>query len=90
MKTTTTESTERTMSSTANSQTVGREAQDSSVRSVNLNDRFPVSKRQQSKARKVARQISGARMAQQQTAATLVSLMAAFGGRITALELPAQ
>ena len=78
------------MSSAAISQTVGREAQDSSVRSVNLNDRFPVSKRQQSKARGVARQISRTREAQQQTAATLVSLMAAFGGRITALELPAQ
>ena len=78
------------MSSTANSQTVGREAQDSSVRSVNLNDRFPVSKRQQATARKVARQIRGGRIAQQQTAATLVSLMAAFGGHITSLELPAQ
>ena len=78
------------MSSAANSQTVGREAQDSSVRSVNLNDRFPVSRRQQAKARKLARQISRGRMAQQHTAATLVSLMAAFGGRITTLELPAQ
>ena len=78
------------MNSQANSQTVGREAQDSSVRSVNLNDRFPVSKRQQSKARKLARQIGPTRQAARQTAATLVSLMAAFGGRITALELPAQ
>ena len=78
------------MSSAAISQTVGREAQDSSVRSVNLNDRFPVSKRQQAKARKVAREVSRGRMAQQQTAATLVSLMAAFGGHITRLELPAQ
>ena len=78
------------MSSAAISQTVGREAQDSSVRSVNLNDRYPVSKRQQAKARKVAREISRTRQAQQQTAATLVSLMAAFGGHITRLELPAQ
>ena len=78
------------MSSAAISQTVGREAQDSSVRSVNLNDRFPVSKRQQATARKVARQVSRTRQAQRQTAATLISLMAAFGGRITALELPAQ
>ena len=78
------------MSSAAISQTVGREAQDSSVRSVNLNDRFPVSRRQQAKARKLARQIGPTRQAAQQTAATLVSLMAAFGGRITALELPAQ
>ena len=78
------------MSSAANSQTVGREAQDSSVRSVNLNDRYPVSKRQQAKARKLARQIEHTRDAQQRTAATLVSLMAAFGGRITTLELPAQ
>ena len=78
------------MSSAANSQTVGREAQDSSVRSVNLNDRFPVSRRQQAKARKVAREISRGRMAQQRTAATLVSLMAVFGGHITRLELPAQ
>ena len=78
------------MSSTAISQTVGREAQDSSVRSVNLNDRFPVSKRQQAKARKVAREVNRTRQAQRQTAATLVSLMAAFGGHITRLELPAQ
>ena len=78
------------MSSAAISQTVGREAQDSSVRSVNLNDRFPVSRRQQAKARKLARQIGPTRQAARQTAATLVSLMAAFGGRITTLELPAQ
>jgi hypothetical protein len=78
------------MSSTANSQTVGREAQDSSVRSVNLNDRFPVSRRQQAKARSIARQISPTRKAERHTAATLVSLMAAFGGHITRLELPAQ
>ena len=77
------------MSSAANSQTVGREAQDSSVRSVNLNDRFPVSRRQQAKARKLARQISRTPEAKRQTAATLVSLMAAFGGHITSLELPA-
>ena len=78
------------MSSAAISQTVGREAQDSSVRSVNLNDRFPVSKRQQAKARSIARQIARTREAKEQTAATLVSLMAAFGGHITRLELPAQ
>ena len=78
------------MSSAAINQTVGREAQDSSVRSVNLNDRFPVSKRQQAKARGIARQISPTRQAERHTAATLVSLMAAFGGRITTLELPAQ
>ena len=79
------------MSSAAISQTVGREAQDSSVRSVNLvSDQYPVSKRQQATARKVARQVSRTRQAQRQTAATLISLMAAFGGRITALELPAQ
>ena len=78
------------MSSAANSQTVGREAQDSSVRSVNLNDRFPVSRRRQTKARRIARQISRSPEAKRQTAATLVSLMAAFGGHITRLELPAQ
>ena len=79
------------MSSTANSQTVGREAQDSSVRSVNLNsDTYPVSRHQRAKARSIARQISPTRQAERHTAATLVSLMAAFGGRITALELPAQ
>ena len=83
----TTQHTEITMNSQANSQTVGREAPGSSVRSA---DSFPVSKRQQSKARKLARQIGHTRQAQQQTAATLVSLMAAFGGHITRLELPAQ
>ena len=77
------------MSSAAISQTVGREAQDSSVRSVNLNDRFPVSRRQQAKARKLARQISRTPEAKRQTAAALISIMAAFGGHITSLELPA-
>ena len=83
----TTQSTEITMNSTANSQSVGREAPGSSVRSA---DSFPVSKRQQAKARSIARQISPTRQAERQTAATLVSLMAAFGGHITRLELPAQ
>ena len=78
------------MSSTANSQTVGREAQDSSVRSVNLNDRFPVSRRQQAKARKVARQIDGSRTANPRTVAPIIAALAAFGGHITSLELPAQ
>ena len=77
------------MSSTANSQTVGREAQDSSVRSVNLNDRFPVSRRQQAKARKVARQIDGSRTANPRTVAPIIAALAAFGGHITSLELPA-
>ena len=78
------------MSSTANSQTVGREAQDSSVRSVNLNDRFPVSRRQQAKARKVARQIDGTRTTNPRTVAPILAALAAFGGHITSLELPAQ
>ena len=79
------------MSSTANSQTVGREAQDSSVRSVNLNsDTYPVSRRQQAKARKVARQIDGSRTANPRTVAPMLAALAAFGGHITALELPAQ
>ena len=75
------------MSSTANSQTVGREAQDSSVRSVNLN--YPISKRQQTKARKVARQIDGSRTANPRTVAPILAALAAFGGHITRLELPA-
>ena len=78
------------MSSTANSQTVGREARDSSVRSVNLNDRFPVSRRQQAKARKVARQIDGTRTTNPRTVAPIIAALAAFGGHITSLELPAQ
>ena len=78
------------MSSAANSQTVGREAQDSSVRSVNLNDRFPVSRRQQAKARKVARQIDGTRTTNPRTVAPIIAALAAFGGHITSLELPAQ
>ena len=77
------------MSSTANSQTVEREAQDSSVRSVNLNDRFPVSRRQQAKARKVARQIDGSHTANPRTVAPIIAALAAFGGHITSLELPA-
>ena len=77
------------MSSAANSQTVGREAQDSSVRSVNLNDRFPVSRRQQAKARKVARQIDGSHTANPRTVAPIIAALAAFGGHITRLELPA-
>ena len=78
------------MSSAAISQTVGREAQDSSVRSVNLNDRFPVSKRQQAKARKLARQIDGTRTTNPRTVAPIIAALAAFGGHITRLELPAQ
>ena len=78
------------MSSAAISQTVGREAPGSSVRSVNLNDRFPVSKRQQAKARSIARQIDGARAVNPRTVAPLCAALAAFGGRITRLELPAQ
>ena len=77
------------MSSAAISQTVGREAQDSSVRSVNLNDRYPVSKRQQAKARKVARQIDGSHTANPRTVAPIIAALAAFGGHITSLELPA-
>ena len=77
------------MSSAAISQTVGREAQDSSVRSVNLNDRFPVSRRQQAKARKVARQIDGSHTANPRTVAPIIAALAAFGGHITRLELPA-
>ena len=77
------------MSSAANSQTVGREAQDSSVRSVNLNDQYPVSRRQQAKARKVARQIDGSRTANPRTVAPIIAALAAFGGHITRLELPA-
>ena len=78
------------MSSAAISQTVGREAQDSSVRSVNLNDRFPVSRRQQAAARKVARQIDGSRTANPRTVTPIIAALAAFGGRITRVELPAQ
>lgn len=79
------------MSSTANSQTVGREAQDSSVRSVNLiSDLYPVSRRQQAKARKVARQIDGSRTTNPRTVAPILAALAAFGGHITRLELPAQ
>ena len=78
------------MSSAAISQTVGREAQDSSVRSVNLKDRFPVSKRQQAKARSIARQIDGSRSANPRTVAPMLAALTAFGGYITALELPAQ
>ena len=78
------------MSSAAISQTVGREAQDSSVRSVNLiSDLYPVSRRQQAKARKVARQIDGSRTANPRTVAPINAALAAFGGRITRLELPA-
>ena len=78
------------MSSTANSQTVGREAQDSSVRSVNLiSDLYPVSRRQQAKARKVARQIDGTRTTNPRTVAPIIAALAAFGGHITRLELPA-
>ena len=76
------------MSSTTNSQTVGREAQDSSVRSVNLN--YPISRRQQMKARKVARQIDGTRTTNPRTVAPIIAALAAFGGHITRLELPAQ
>ena len=78
------------MSSAANSQTVGREAQDSSVRSVNLNaDTYPVSRHQRAKARKVARQIDGSRTANPRTVAPIIAALAAFGGHITSLELPA-
>ena len=78
------------MSSAANSQTVGREAQDSSVRSVNLiSDLYPVSRRQQAKARKVARQIDGTRTTNPRTVAPIIAALAAFGGHITRLELPA-
>ena len=78
------------MSSTANSQTVGREAQDSSVRSVNLNaDTYPVSRHQRAKARSFARQIDGSRKANPRTVAPMLAALAAFGGHITRLELPA-
>ena len=79
------------MSSAAISQTVGREAQDSSVRSVNLiSDLYPVSRRQQAKARKVARQIDGSRTTNPRTVAPILAALAAFGGHINRLELPAQ
>ena len=79
------------MSSTANSQTVGREAQDSSVRSVNLiSDLYPVSRRQQAKARKVARQIDGSRTTNPRTVAPILAALAAFGGHITAFEISGQ
>ena len=79
------------MSSAAISQTVGREAQDSSVRSVNLNDdRFPVSRHQRAKARSIARQIDGSRTANPRTVTPILAALAAFGGHITRLELPAQ
>lgn len=77
------------MSSTSNSQTVEREAQDSSVRSVNLNDTFRVSGRQQRKARSIARQICSSKQGREQTAALIVSTLSAFGGRITGFS-PAQ
>jgi hypothetical protein len=57
---------------------------------VNLNDRFPVSRRQQAKARKVARQIDGTRTTNPRTVAPIIAALAAFGGHITSLELPAQ
>ena len=74
------------MSSTSNIQTVEREAQDSSVRSVN---EFRVSGRQMRKARSVARQIETTKEARQQAAALITSALAAFGGHITGFT-PAQ
>ena len=70
------------MSSTSNSQTVEREASGSSVRSVNLNDTFPVSGRQQRKARSIARQLCKTKQARQHTAAQLIQALSAFGGHI--------
>lgn len=77
------------MSSTSNSQSVEREAQVSSVRSVNLNDTFRVSGRQQRKARSIARQICTTKQEREQTAALLIQALSAFGGRITGFS-PAQ
>ena len=79
------------MSSAAINQTVGREAQDSSVRSVNLiSDLYPVSRRQRAKARSIARQIDGSRTANPRTVAPILAALAAFGGHITAFEISGQ
>ena len=77
------------MSSTSNSQSVEREAQDSSVRSVNLNDTFRVSGRQQRKARSIARQICSTKQGREQTAALLIQTLSVFGGHIKGFS-PAQ
>ena len=80
------------MSSTSNSQSVDREAQDSSVRSVKLNpdtDTFSVSGRQQRKARSIARQICSTKQGRQQTAALLIQALSVFGGHIKGFS-PAQ
>lgn len=70
------------MSSTSNSQSVEREAQVSSVRSVNLNDTFRVSGRQQRKARSIARRICTTKQGREQTAALLIQALSVFGGHI--------
>ena len=74
------------MKAHSNIHTGGREAQDSSVQPVNLNpDRFPVSKRQQAKARQAARLVAGDPANRQAVADQILSALAIFGGHVVAV-----
>ena len=60
----------------------------SSTQTTN-SETFPVSGRQQRKARSIARQLADSKAGRQETAALITSALSAFGGHITGFS-PAQ
>ena len=67
------------------SKSTGREAQDSSLSQVNLVDRFPVSKRQQAKARSAARKLSDIQTTRDAIAHQIETALSIFGGHVVAV-----
>lgn len=75
---------ETTMKNQTTRRTAKPEAPGSSVRPINL------TRRHQTEARKAARQIGRTAHARKGIAEDLARVLAAFGGHITRIELPAQ
>lgn len=76
------------MSKNISRQTARREAPGSSVRSAV--DSFKISKRNRNTARHAAALIDGTHKPKPETLGPILAALAAFGGRITRIELPAQ
>ena len=75
---------ETTMKNTTTRRTAKPEAHGSSVRPINL------TRRHQTEARKAAKQIGRTATARKAIGEDLARVLAAFGGHITRIELPAQ
>ena len=68
------------------SKSAGREARDSSSHPVKVeDDRFPVSKRQQAKARSAARQLSDIQTTREAIARQIETALSIFGGHVVAV-----